>query len=133
MVTMAAPGAPGATASVAVPLLLMLLRVFASAEANTALDSSTPHAPAAKLTVVIDHTKFHSWQRARASLSRFTDRSSAVSMVVKSPLKFKKRMGIRDPAEVATKRSRNASNHAHKKGVDAFYTLEDILPRDILI
>ena len=40
-----------------------------------------------------DHLKFHSWQWAWALLSRFIDRSWAVSMVVKSPWKFKKTYG----------------------------------------
>ena len=53
-------------------------------------------------------------------------------MVVKSPLKFKKkRMGIWDLAEVATKCLRNASNYIRIIGLGASYTLEHTLPRDI--
>ena len=54
-------------------------------------------------------------------------------MVVKSPMKFKKRMGICDPAEVATKRLRNASNYIRNKGVGSSYTLGNTLPRDIAL
>ena len=40
-------------------------------------------------------------------------------------------MGISDPAEVATKRLRNASNYIRKKGVGASYTLGSTLPWDM--
>jgi hypothetical protein len=55
--------------------------------------SSAPNAPATKLTVVVDHLKLYSWQWAWALLSSFTNRSWAVSRVVKTPLKFKKTYG----------------------------------------
>ena len=42
-------------------------------------------------------------------------------------------MGIWDPAEVATKRLRNASNYIRKKGVGSSYAFEHTLPRDIAL
>jgi hypothetical protein len=42
-------------------------------------------------------------------------------------------MGIRDPAEVATKRLRNASNYVRKKSVGSSYAFERFLPRDIAL
>ena len=40
-------------------------------------------------------------------------------------------MGIRDHAEVATKRLRNGSNYVRNIGVGAYYTIGCTLPRDI--
>ena len=42
-------------------------------------------------------------------------------------------MGNGDPAEVAMKRLRDASNYAHKKGFGASYTFEHNLFRDIAL